>query len=118
MSDRYRFARIPEHGEPVTIEAGELTVPDHPIIPFIEGDGTGPDIWRATRRVLDAAVEKAFGGGRRIAEANASARAPLASSGGSPRLHMAGGVFRFPHPFPRGGGRNPHQGTNHRTRQG
>jgi isocitrate dehydrogenase len=67
MAERYRFARVPEDGEPITIRDGEVVVPDRPIIPFIEGDGTGPDIWRATRRVLDAAVEKAFGGGRRIA---------------------------------------------------
>src|SRR6185436_9804196 len=46
---------------------GHLVVPDDPIIPFIEGDGTGPDIWRASVRVLDAAVEKAFGGTRKIA---------------------------------------------------
>ena len=45
---------------------GRLSVPDHPIIPFVEGDGTGPDIWRAAVRVLDAAVEKAYGGARRI----------------------------------------------------
>jgi isocitrate dehydrogenase len=47
--------------------AGHLEVPDHPIIPFIEGDGTGPDIWRASVRVLDAAVEKEFGGKKKIA---------------------------------------------------
>ncbi|HET9766674.1 MAG TPA: isocitrate dehydrogenase (NADP(+)) [Thermoanaerobaculia bacterium] len=46
---------------------GRLTVPDRPVVCFIEGDGTGPDIWRATKRVLDAAVEKTFGGGRAIA---------------------------------------------------
>ncbi|MBI1370606.1 MAG: NADP-dependent isocitrate dehydrogenase [Planctomycetes bacterium] len=46
---------------------GKLQVPDHPIIPFIEGDGTGPDIWRASVRVFDAAVEKAYGGKRKIA---------------------------------------------------
>src|SRR5215212_2020443 len=46
---------------------GQLVVPDDPIIPFIEGDGTGPDIWRASVRVLDAAVEKAFGGKKKIA---------------------------------------------------
>ena len=43
-----------------------LNVPDNPIIPFIEGDGTGPDIWRASVRVFDAAVEKAYGGKRKI----------------------------------------------------
>jgi isocitrate dehydrogenase len=47
-------------------EAGQLTVPDNPTIPFIEGDGTGPDIWRATRLVLDAAVAKAYNGTRAI----------------------------------------------------
>ena len=67
MADRYRFARIPDEGEPVTIRNGQIVVPAHPILPFIEGDGTGPDIWRATRRVLDAAVDRAFGGERRIA---------------------------------------------------
>jgi isocitrate dehydrogenase len=46
---------------------GTLEVPDHPILPFIEGDGTGPDIWRASVRVLDAAVEKEFGGKKKIA---------------------------------------------------
>jgi isocitrate dehydrogenase len=48
------------------MEGGTLNVPDHPILPFIEGDGTGPDIWRASKRVLDAAVEKAYGGSRKI----------------------------------------------------
>src|SRR6186713_1617384 len=46
---------------------GQLVVPDDPIIPFIEGDGTGPDIWRASVRVLDAAVDKAYGGKKKIA---------------------------------------------------
>lgn len=53
-------------GRTIRYEKGELTVPDNPIILFIEGDGTGPDIWRATRVVIDAAVEKAYGGARRI----------------------------------------------------
>ncbi len=56
----------PAGGEKITISGGKLTVPNHPIIPFIEGDGTGPDIWRASVRVLDAAVEKAYGGARKI----------------------------------------------------
>ncbi len=60
--------RIPEFGEKVTMgNAGELNVPDRPIVTFIEGDGTGRDIWRASQRVLDAAVEKAYGGKRKIA---------------------------------------------------
>jgi isocitrate dehydrogenase len=57
----------PAFGQPIERRQGQLIVPDHPIVPFIEGDGTGPDIWRATVRVLDAAVEKAYGGSRRIA---------------------------------------------------
>jgi len=57
---------VPEGGAKITIENGVLQVPDNPIIPFIEGDGTGPDIWRATVRVLDAAVEKAYRGKKRI----------------------------------------------------
>ncbi len=52
---------------PIRMESGRLQVPDHPVIAFIEGDGTGPDIWRASRRVLDAAVERAYRGKRRIA---------------------------------------------------
>src|SRR5271154_4401423 len=53
-------------GEAITISAGKLNVPANPIIPFIEGDGTGPDIWRASVRVFDAAVEKAYSGKRKI----------------------------------------------------
>jgi isocitrate dehydrogenase len=53
-------------GEKITISRGKLKVPDQPIIPFIEGDGTGPDIWRASVRVLDAAVEKAYKGKKKI----------------------------------------------------
>jgi isocitrate dehydrogenase len=56
----------PATGEKISIKDGKLTVPDQPIIPFIEGDGTGPDIWRASVRVLDAAVAKAYGGKRKI----------------------------------------------------
>ena len=56
----------PAGGEKITISGGKLNVPNHPIIPFIEGDGTGPDIWRASVRVLDAAVEKAYGGAKKI----------------------------------------------------
>src|SRR3984885_9111861 len=56
----------PAEGAKMTISDGRLVVPDNPIIPFIEGDGTGPDIWRASARVIDAAVKKAYGAGRRI----------------------------------------------------
>jgi len=56
----------PAQGARISIRNGKLVVPDNPIIPFIEGDGTGPDIWRASVRVMDAAVQKAYGGRRRI----------------------------------------------------
>jgi isocitrate dehydrogenase len=57
----------PTEGEKITITNGKLNVPNNPIIPFIEGDGTGPDIWAASKRVLDAAVEKAYNGQKKIA---------------------------------------------------
>ena len=56
----------PPAGEKITIKNGKLAVPDHPVIPFIEGDGTGPDIWRASQLVFDAAVNKAYQGQRQI----------------------------------------------------
>ena len=57
---------IPPAGGKISIQNGKLNVPDHPIIPFIRGDGTGPDIWAASVRVFDAAVAKAYGGQRKI----------------------------------------------------
>jgi isocitrate dehydrogenase len=66
MTD-YKISAVPRQGEPIAFTNGVLSVPNRPIIPFIEGDGTGPDIWRASVRVFDAAVEKAFGGERKIA---------------------------------------------------
>jgi isocitrate dehydrogenase len=57
----------PTAGEAITMQGTTLKVPDNPILPFIEGDGTGPDIWRSSQRVLDAAVEKAYGGKKKIA---------------------------------------------------
>jgi isocitrate dehydrogenase len=56
----------PPQGKTISVTQGKLNVPDHPILPFIEGDGTGPDIWRASQRVLDGAVQKAYGGKRKI----------------------------------------------------
>jgi isocitrate dehydrogenase len=56
----------PPQGGKISITGGKLNVPDNPILPFIRGDGTGPDIWRASERVLDAAVQKAYGGKRKI----------------------------------------------------
>jgi isocitrate dehydrogenase len=62
----YKLVKVPEHGQKIRFEGGRLQVPDQPILPFIEGDGTGPDIWRASVRVFDAAAAKAYGGKRRI----------------------------------------------------
>lgn len=61
-----KFA-LPTEGEKITIDNGKLQVPNKPIVPFIEGDGTGRDIWKASKRVLDAAVEKAYNGEKKIA---------------------------------------------------
>ena len=58
--------RYPENGQKITVENGKLNVPDNPIIGYVEGDGIGPDITRASMRVWDAAVEKAYGGKRKI----------------------------------------------------
>jgi isocitrate dehydrogenase len=58
---------VPPGGEAITMRGGQLEVPARPVIPFIEGDGTGPDIWRASRHVFDQAVDRAYGGRRRIA---------------------------------------------------
>ena len=63
----YRYAQVPANGQRIDYVNGVVKVPDHPIIPFIEGDGIGPDIWRASVRVFDAAVEQAFGGARKVA---------------------------------------------------
>src|SRR5690348_13282804 len=57
---------VPSKGQKISIANGKLTVPDFPVVPFIEGDGTGADIWRASVRVLDAAVEKAYAGKKQI----------------------------------------------------
>jgi isocitrate dehydrogenase len=62
----YTIFEVPDAGAPITIKGGKLQVPDNPILPFIEGDGTGPDIWRASQRVLDAAVGKAYSGMRKF----------------------------------------------------
>ncbi|MGA7624063.1 MAG: NADP-dependent isocitrate dehydrogenase [Candidatus Acidiferrales bacterium] len=66
MKNEYNGVAIPRSGKAIDFREGVFSVPDRPIIPFIEGDGTGRDIWKASRRVFDAAVEKAFGGKRKI----------------------------------------------------
>jgi len=64
----YSIVKVPQDGQAIRMGSdGKLQVPDNPILPFIEGDGTGPDIWRASQRVFDAAVAKAYGGKRKIA---------------------------------------------------
>src|SRR5215203_3404913 len=65
MAD-YKLSAVPRNGEPISFSDGHLSIPSRPIIPFVEGDGTGPDIWRASVRVFDAAVEKAYGSERKI----------------------------------------------------
>src|SRR2546430_6022057 len=67
MKSSYNGNPIPADGKAIGYSGGELQAPDAPIIPFIEGDGTGRDIWKAARRVFDAAVEHAYGGKRRVA---------------------------------------------------
>jgi len=62
----YRFATRPSEGDAIAFEQGVLNVPNNPVIPFVEGDGTGPDIWRASVRVFDAAVRKAYGGEKKV----------------------------------------------------
>ncbi len=66
MQNSYNGLELPRDGQAIQYENGQFHVPDHPIIPFIEGDGTGRDIWKASQRVFDAAVEKAYGGKRAI----------------------------------------------------
>src|SRR5271168_4685009 len=67
MKTSYNGVSVPAEGKGIGYSGGELQVPDTPVIPFIEGDGTGRDIWKASRRVFDAAVEQAYGGKKRVA---------------------------------------------------
>src|SRR5438876_12328752 len=62
----YKLSKVPTDGERIGYEKGALKVPYNPIIPYIEGDGTGADIWRASVRVFDAAVEKCYKGERKV----------------------------------------------------
>ena len=63
----YRYAKIPAQGERIEYSGGTLRGPDDPVIAFIEADGTGPDVWRASVRVFDAGLERAHGGERKVA---------------------------------------------------
>ena len=66
MQTSYNGIAVPAAGQAIQYENGTYQVPDHPIIPFIEGDGTGRDIWKASQRVFDAAVARAYGGKRSV----------------------------------------------------
>jgi isocitrate dehydrogenase len=66
MSMSYQIISVPKMGEKITIDRNKITVPNHPILPYVEGDGTGRDIWRASERVFDAAVRQAYGEERKI----------------------------------------------------
>ncbi|MBI1354635.1 MAG: isocitrate dehydrogenase (NADP(+)) [Acidobacteria bacterium] len=66
MPAAYNQIPVPADGEAIRVENGKFLIPDQPIVPFIEGDGIGRDIWKASRRVFDAAVEKCYGGKRRV----------------------------------------------------
>jgi isocitrate dehydrogenase len=66
MQTNYNGIPVPANGKPIEYASGIYTVPDHPIIPFIEGDGIGRDIWKASQRVFDAAVQKAYGSKRKV----------------------------------------------------
>jgi isocitrate dehydrogenase len=66
MEMAYQTISVPKTGEKISIVAGKLSVPDHPILPFVEGDGTGRDIWRASKRVFEAAVSKAYENERKV----------------------------------------------------
>ncbi len=66
MKSSYNAQAVPHDGEAIEYSGGKFRIPDRPIIPFIEGDGTGRDIWKASQRVFDAAVEHAYGGKRRV----------------------------------------------------
>jgi isocitrate dehydrogenase len=67
MKEKYNGVAVPGDGQTIEYSAAAMKVPERPVIPFIEGDGTGRDIWRASRRVFDAAVERAYGGKHKVA---------------------------------------------------
>ncbi|HEX3741446.1 MAG TPA: isocitrate/isopropylmalate family dehydrogenase, partial [Terriglobales bacterium] len=67
MADSYNGVPVPRDGGRIGYQNGKICVPDNPIIPFIEGDGTGRDIWKASVRVFDGAVQKAYNGKRQVA---------------------------------------------------
>ena len=83
----YTHLTPPSEGTAISVKNGQISVPANPIVPFIEGDGTGPDIWRASVRVFDAAVEKAFGGSRKMTTSTFSG---ARTGDGTPRNQRTG----------------------------
>ena len=81
----------PPEGEKITITDGKLQVPNNPVVPFIQGDGTGPDIWEASQLVFDAAIDKAYGGAKKIAWFEVS-------QGSRPRTSSTSGCRTIPWP--------------------
>ena len=67
MTQTFKVLSEPRSGSRIKMIDGKISVPKNPIVPFIEGDGTGPDIWRASKLVFDSAVKKAYAGERQIA---------------------------------------------------
>jgi isocitrate dehydrogenase len=76
MAVSYNGVSVPSEGKNIAYANGKYDVPDNPIIPFIEGDGTGRDIWKASLRIFDAAIEKAYKGKRRVAKRNSTTGCP------------------------------------------
>ena len=84
---KFEHLDYPKEGQPITMGADKLEVPDNPIIPFIEGDGTGPDIWRASQRVFDSAVQKdlpSYQSPRHAADGGANAFSGTSTTAGQP----------------------------------
>ena len=98
MKSAYNSRPVPTDGKPIEYANGQFIIPDRPIIPFIEGDGTGRDIWKASQRVFDAAVERAYGGKRKVVwyEILAGEKAFNADQGMAAAGHRRRGA-RFPH---------------------
>jgi hypothetical protein len=77
MAGSYNGIAIPADGKKIGYAGGKYEVPENPVVPFIEGDGTGRDIWKASRRVFDAAVEKAYKGKRRVPRQSSTPGCPM-----------------------------------------
>src|SRR5690348_18329390 len=94
MKSAYNGQAVPAEGKGIGYSGGELQVPDRPVIPFIEGDGTGRDIWKASRRVFDAAVEQAYGGERGVAWVEVFAGGKAFNTFKEWLAHETGGAIR------------------------